>query len=218
MKSVSTFSILVLAFCIGTLAQTNETSSCPTISVTGPAEIPKPNEPVILIASIGEGAEKFNPQYKWTVRGGQIVEGQGTLILNVLQNNSGESLSATIEVIGLPKQCGNTATESLMCITPAPRPIQIDEISEPISQIDKARIDKIITALEDEPNAQLYVIAGFRKDTPQRLITREEQEIRNYLTKAEIEKDRIALIRIFTEIELTQFWLVPAGANPPEVK
>ncbi len=115
MKSFFVSTILVLTFCVGTFAQTNETSPCPTISVTGPAGIPSPDEAITFTLSLSQKAEKFNPKYSWTISGGEIIEGQGTQFIKVLAPNffKGESLRATVELANLPKECGTvTASET----------------------------------------------------------------------------------------------------------
>jgi hypothetical protein len=87
MKSFLFILILIVASCINTSAQTDKIPSCPTITVTGPTAIPNPDKPITFTASLSEEAEKFNLQYNWTISGGEITEGQGTLAVKALRKN-----------------------------------------------------------------------------------------------------------------------------------
>ncbi|MDQ3372682.1 MAG: hypothetical protein M3521_02175, partial [Acidobacteriota bacterium] len=78
---------MIAASCVNISAQTDKIPSCPTITVTGPTSAPKPDEPMTFTASLSEEAEKFNLQYNWTISGGEITEGQGTLAVKALRKN-----------------------------------------------------------------------------------------------------------------------------------
>ena len=214
-KSLFT-SILVLTFSIGIFAQTNETLLCPDISVIGPQGIVKPNESASFTAVVDTKGKNFKLEYAWVVDSGTTLEGQGTQTVTVKQTVN-NSVIVTVSIKGFPDYCCGTAS-AISTWDPSPEATKLDQFSESISQIGKARIEKITSALQNEPSGQLYIITGFKKNTSPKLIKQKEQEIRNYLAKAEIEKDRITMVRISAVVELTQFWLVPAGANPPEIK
>jgi len=78
MKRIIFTVILILAFCLATSAQSSE-NSCPTILLTGPAEVTQPGESVLYNAKIGKEAVKYNIEYIWTVKNGKIIEGQGQI-------------------------------------------------------------------------------------------------------------------------------------------
>ena len=138
MKSFLFILILIVASCINTSAQTDKIPSCPTITVTGPTAIPNPDKPITFTASLSEEAEKFNLQYNWTISGGEITEGQGTLAVKALRKNIGGNLTLTLEVNGLPQGCKKTASET--GFTDHPPQIRLfDEFSIIPSRIDKAR-------------------------------------------------------------------------------
>lgn len=216
MKNLLCASILLLTFSVVTFAQTNETPPCPTFSITGPPGIVMPNESARYSVVVDTKGKNLKLEYAWFISSGTILEGQGTPTLTVKQpvNNS---LTVMVKIKGFPDYCSNTAS-AVSTWDPSPEAAKLDEFSESIYRMDKARVEKIITAIRNEPSGQLYIITGFKKNTSLKSIKRKEQEIRNQLAKAEIEKDRIVMMRIFAAVELTQFWLVPAGAKPPEIK
>ncbi|MDQ6788781.1 MAG: hypothetical protein M3033_18420 [Acidobacteriota bacterium] len=217
MKNLPFASLLVLIFCFASFAQTNKTSKCPTIFITVPPGFPIPNEPIIYTATIGKEVENYNVKYDWTVANGKIIEGQGTLVAKVLQNDIAKNLTVTFEVSGLLPDCSNIASETMAIDLVAPQAFLIKEFSAPIAQIEKAKIFEKLTALEDNPNSRLYIIFRHTKNTPQKIITRKERKLFDNLIKAGIERERITLIKDFANTESVQFWLVPAGATPPKI-
>ncbi len=214
MKSFLFILILIVASCIYTSAQTDKIPSCPTIRVTGPTSAPKPDEPMIFTASLSEEAEKFNLQYNWTISGGEIIEGQGTLVVKTSRKNIGGSLTLTIEVGGLPPDCFKTASETGFIDRP-PKFQLVDEFSIIPSRIDKARLDNFLISLRNDPSAVGYIIESFAKGTSRKIIQQKSQRMFGYLKLRGIEKDQIILLNRFSDKNLTQFYLVPTGANPP---
>ena len=219
MKSFFASTILVLTFCGGTFAQTNETSPCPTISVMGSSEIPTPDEPITFTAEVSKEAEKFKIKYKWTVTNGEIIEGQGTNVIKVLRNGMfGKSLLAEIEVIGLPKNCVNVASETAAIVCP-PNSRLIDEFSESISQIDKARLDNLIIEIQNNPSVVAYIFERFERKTSRKAVERKIQKITDYLVREKkIEKDRFVISIAESDENLTQYFIVPPGAEPPKIE
>jgi hypothetical protein len=216
MKRFLFISVLLLTVCGNMFGQADKMSPCPTLSVTGPAGIPNPGEPILFTVHLSKEAEKYNLEYKWTVHGGEIIEGQGSLSIKVLLKDSGESLTATANVLGLPANCPHTFSESLI-YDPAPEAVKIDEFTKSNSLNDKARFDKIIIKIKSDPTAQLYVFLMNFKDTSQETVAQRKQRVLDSLTAAGIEKDRITLVIDFAERESIQFWIVPAGATPPTI-
>ncbi len=226
MKSFFASIILVLTFCVGTFAQTSETSPCPTISVTGPAGVFEPGEIITFTVSLSKEAEKFNPKYNWTVTGGEIVEGQATQVIRVLvpkvsvpKVSTEIRIVATVVVADLPKECGTvTASETAaMIICYFHR--QIDEFSMPASRIDKARLDNLLLELQNNPLAVAYIFERFERKTSQNIIKQKIQKITDYLLmKKRIEKDRFVISIAESDENLTQYFIVPPGAMPPKIE
>ncbi len=221
MKSFFVSTILVLTFCVGTFTQTSETSPCPTISVMGPAGIPSPDEAITFTLSLSKETEKFNLKYNWTISGGEIIEGQGTQIIKILEPKifTGESFRATVEVIGLPKECGTVTASETLAIDICNLKRQVDEFSIPASQIDKARLDNLLIEIHNNPLAVAYILEKFERKTSQNVVERKIQKITDYLIKEKgIEKDRFVISTAISDENLTQYFIVPPGASPPEIE
>jgi len=83
---------------------------CPKLTITCPDELPKSGKTYLVKVRV-EGADPTKKlSYKWSVSSGEIVDGQGTSILKVRFTKPWESLTATVEVGGLPTNCENTAS------------------------------------------------------------------------------------------------------------
>ena len=215
MRKVFIASILVLTFCAATFAQTDKILPCPTIEVNSPPNIPIEGEPMTFTASLSKEAEKFNLKYIWTISRGEIIEGQGTLTLKVLHRELWESLTATLEIIGLPTECANTTSSSITHTYFPITPIKIDEFSIFVARIDKARLDYLKMELSNNPSANAYIIEHFEKKTSRGSIARKNKAITVYLKTQGIDNDRVVLLNALTGKNLTQFFIVPAGATPP---
>jgi hypothetical protein len=222
MRNLFISSILALTFCAATFAQTNKTSLCPTISVTGPAGIFEPGETITFIVSLNREADKINLKYNWTVSGGEITEGQRTQAVKVLvpKTSTEISIMAMVEVQNLPRECGTTITASetvAMIICRVQR--QVDEFSMSVSQIDKARLDNLLHELQNDPVAIAYIFERFERKTSQKLIKRKIQKISDYLIKEKrIEKDRFVISITESNKNLTQYFIVPPGASTPKIE
>lgn len=190
---------------------------CPTISVTGPAGITIPGEVATFTASI-EGERPDNIEYLWTAINGEIVSGQGTLSVRVrMPKNMNSTLTVTIELVGLPKTCPNSASESapLDCICAA---ILIDEFDIKASKIDEIRLRNSLRTNKLDPDDQLYVIEYFPPAVSTGAIRRRQNKLRAFLAK-EIGRD-IASVTIVTTEAVTdkasmKVYRVPPGAPNP---
>lgn len=201
-----------MTFSIGTFAQTNETLSCPTISLTRNSFNLSLGDYVSYTLVLGNNFDKYNLKYEWTVKDGEIVGGQGTPTVKIKMNL--DSLTVTANVKILPGNCSSSVTESF--VIDRPDSILIDEFSTSVSRIDKARLETLAKGLQNNPNANAYIIEKFAKKTSRKTIERKNRLIVNYLVKSNgIERDRIILENAFGDKILTRFFMVPAGAMPP---
>jgi len=110
------YKLLVLVVAFGVAPAVPNASSpfaideCPKLVITCPDELPESGKTYVVKVRVegSDPAKKFS--YKWSVSSGEIVDGQRTPTLKVRLTKPGESLTATVEVGGLPDNCGNTAS------------------------------------------------------------------------------------------------------------
>lgn len=120
---------------------------CPTFSVTCPDT--SDGSTFKFTANISPSAKMT---FNWTVSTGTIISGQGTPAISV--DTSGfakQPFTATVEVIGLPKDCPNVASCSTPTICAPPRAAQkFDEYGDLSWAEERARLDKFAAHLKPE--------------------------------------------------------------------
>lgn len=107
--------IFCLFFNLMAFGQANQ-PSCPQLMVSGPGS-PfdfDSDEPVTYIANIRNLPENSEIKYFWTATMGEIVEGQGTWMIKLDLRNTNRTPTVTVKVTGLPENCPNSFSETLV--------------------------------------------------------------------------------------------------------
>ncbi len=216
MNKILLIVIFVLTFACFVSAQTEQKSVCPTISVSG-GGVPTPNEPVIFTALLGDGIEKYDVKYKWSVNGGTILEGQGTTRIKVLwQDFCDKNVTATLEVIGLPSNCPsmNSETGSVSdCFT---RPIQLDEYGKLSFIKEKIKLNTFTNEFTKRENSNIYFLIYLTNKQKRSEINLRTVKIQKYLIETQkIAKDRIFFVFSESNVYLTKIYLVPFSSEAP---
>ena len=212
MKNLVYASIFILANIVFVSAQTTGWT-CPAISISGPSGIVMPYESAAYSVSANAAGNDLKLEYVWSVSAGEIVEGQGTQGITVRQPEN--QLTVTVELIGLPDSCQNTFSETSSGNCGLPIAEELNEFSGDFAKIDKTSFDKIIDALQNDSNAQLYIFNKYKKNTPRKKINKRNKEVKDYLVNSGIETERIKTVEAVAKADTIEFWLVPAGASPP---
>jgi hypothetical protein len=165
-----------------------------------------------------KGSFDYKIEYKWTVSGGNIVEGQGTKELSVTQTRemAGEAVTVTVEISGLPKECPNVTSASFVSCPPSMR--MIDGFTLEPTRIDKARLDSLFNELRNDPTATATIIEYFHKKTTLREIETKLNKLFAYAKLKDIQTDKIVVFISEAKENLTEFWIIPAGASAYECK
>jgi hypothetical protein len=74
MKNLFFISILILAFCICSFAQTDKTLPCPSFEVLGQTDTPNPGDNISFTANV-INYDASNLIYNWSVSAGEILQG-----------------------------------------------------------------------------------------------------------------------------------------------
>lgn len=216
MKNILAILILVLTFAFAIAAQTNQDSSCPTVSVSG-GGMPGPKDPMSFTANVDTKGKDLTLEYIWTVSSGKIASGQGTTSISV-KRDADENVTATIEIKGFPEGCPNTFSESPIW-DPPPKAVKIGEISNFVTPTEKKQLEQLKNKIINDPNAQIYVIGRFKKNTSEKRIAQTLKKIGSFLMKEFVlGADRITMVTVFGEREYSEIWIVPPGANNPQVR
>lgn len=212
MKQIIYTLILVFGFGFSVFGQT-EKLPCPSVDVSG-GGVAQPGERMSFTVSVVGEAANSNLEYEWTVSQGAIVQGQGTASITVDTTGLSEpSLTATVEVKGLPENCLNTDSEySPYC--PPRRPELIDEFGKLRDGEVRSRMEAIYLKLADEPNSQGYII---NYGTDKEIAVRETQ-IRKAIIFRKYDASRITLVRGGASSNggvYTRVWTVAPGVENP---
>jgi hypothetical protein len=214
MKNILTALTLILAFAFIVSAQVNPDSSCPTVDVRG-GGVPRPNETSYFTVDVDKKGKELKIEYVWTVRGGKIIEGQGTqtIAVKVLEEHN---LSAEIEIKGFPEGCPNTASEMMEWLA-GPEAVKIGDFSNFNTPAEKALLEKLKNELPRCGTSQIYVIDKSSENISEEKMRQRARKISRLLTtRLNIEAQRITITRWnFSARDYTEIWLVPPGANIP---
>ena len=185
--------------------------SCSTPTVSGPSGVTNPGDAMTFTASVSGDVT-----YTWTVSAGTIESGQGTPSISVRTTEAmaGSNVTATVDIGGTNPDCHCiTNAAETAGIQAKPTFNTVDEFGKAENDDVKARVDNFYIQLDNNPNAQGYIINyGSPADIKKR--------------KAQIEKaiafrkkDRSRLVWVDgpdngTGVS-TKFIVVPAGAIKP---
>ncbi|HKO44341.1 MAG TPA: hypothetical protein VJU84_13780 [Pyrinomonadaceae bacterium] len=187
---------------------------CPTISVSCPND-PKANEPIRFTGNVTGGIPRAEPLYYWTISHGEIIEGQGTLVIAVKAADP-QTLTGTLTVFGYNKRCGNTASCSTPTICPPIPPKKFDSYGQLRTQERNLRLDQFLAALNNNPGAQGYILGYRGPSSPAGASEKAIAEAREYLISVGIENGRIVTVDSGLDEEFkVELWVVPAGSVPP---
>lgn len=208
------FALTFIAFACSALIGAQVPSSCPRISVYGPAGITQPGEKFSFTGSV-EGDVPKNVSFQWEVSGGKIVESQGTLKLLADADWSlgGATVTAALSVVGLPEGCPKSASETAG-VTGPHSPILIDEFERLANAAVRPRLNNLIAELKRYPNNQGYIILyGTEKE-----IAARERLILRSVNFRRFPTERITMVRAGLHESgraYTRLFRIPPGAENP---
>ena len=209
MKEISTvLGLIVLLVNSGTLPVANEVQEavCPSISV---ACAPKSCDvsPFHFIARISEAPPGRELSYQWSVSSGQIVRGQGRRSIKVVAPDW-SSLTATLNVVGLPRQCNATASMSVIREHVPTAQLFKQFGSAPFAKVSK-HLDAFANQLRNQPGAMGYILFNGGRGLA--------ASAKNYLVSEHgIEAGRIVNVRKKRSGRvIIKLYIVPTGAVPP---
>ena len=214
MKDAAFTGLLIAFLCMVTSAQAQKVE-CPTISITGPAEITNPGGVMIFRANV-KGTVPSRSKFQWTVSSGMIESGQGTRSISVRTPNdaSGINIAATLKLTAISSTCLVSATE-LAPIASIPSQDPVDTYGK-LSLFDEyARVQNGVAAANYNPNCLLVIIREAPHFGPAEK-TRLNRIKRFINRQLRFPFQRLRIInKVGPQIQ-NVIWLVPPGARMPE--
>lgn len=189
---------------------------CPTLSVSGPSSV-KEGEMITFTAN-ASGVDKYN----WTVSAGLIKEGQGTSVITVDTTGVAcgtTSVTATAEMMGGSNICADCRTTSsastdIPCPPEPRKPIKVNEQGPAVDDDVKNSLQNIRDGeLGADPTAMLYIINTGSKAAKAKRV----KQLNKAIDFLPMDRSRIVFVDGGTSGRmLTEYWIVPAGAQPPQ--
>lgn len=189
---------------------------CPAIKVSCPDSI-RPGEEVTFNAEVDTAASDIKNTFKWEVSAGTITGGQGTRSLKIDSTGlgGGQTITATVEVGGLPATCERKTSCSVSVVQVIG--CGLDEYGDIPFEDEKARLDNLAIELQNDPTAEGYLICyggrvGYEGEAQSRC-----DRAKDYISKTrDIEASRVVTVDGgFRESLTVRLIVVPSGATPP---
>lgn len=208
--------ILILLLFLSTNAQ-NQINLCPSITIYPPNFPTKPNEEITFSVNLNGYENNHDIKYIWTVSEGKIIQGQNTSIIKVRQKI--DYIRATVEISGLPEDCGSMASASTVPYDP---PVAF-LLNEHKFFTDRNTTDDfyypssldILGEQQLRAGSAIFVIQNFKKDTPAKIIKQRTERIFKNLEEYTDVK-QIAIANKKGVKNLIQIWIIPKGAQYPD--
>ena len=205
---------ILVASSVYSVAQNDSQLSCPTIDVTGPIGIVQPGEKFVFTGVV-EGNLPKNSSFHWEISGGKIADGQGTLGITADADwLKAGTITATLNVAGLPAECAATVSASTLIGGCMPIPTLIDEFGKRAVGDIRTRLKTFFTELEKNPNNQGYVIVyGSNVE-----MTTRERLIATNVSLRGFDPNRITIVRGGTHpsgTAFTKLYRIPPGTENP---
>lgn len=208
------WAIVFLALSNTSAAQATPSADCPTIEVNGPVGIIGRWEPFKFAVNV-KGKIKGEIKYRWVVSKGQIIEGQGTPEITVVDPNGADSLTASVELLGLPEGCARTASETTPPNETVP-PILIDELELAITTISEKTLRAAAEEQKQNPNNKLYLVAYTDKNISQFEVREGIRRVSDFLVKEmKLTEDDFQIEAVRAETNSVKIYRLPPGADNP---
>jgi hypothetical protein len=188
---------------------------CPVIVVSCPDT--SPFSPITFSASVAGPDPTIKPTFTWTVSAAKLISGQGTNSITVdTLDSSGRSVTAVVDVGGLPIRCPHTASCSTAVIRD-PLARKVDEYAGLGFKDEKVRLGRLIAELRNDPTAQGYVLSyAGRRAWAGEALWRGERARRYLLRKGGFDPRQIVTIDGgYKETHTIELYIVPSGVTPP---
>jgi len=166
MRKLIILCALAMAFVLAVIAQTETPASCPSISVTGPAGITQPGDSMEFKA-ITPLNNTDRLTFQWTISAGTIERGQGTQEIRVraprdLNNSIAITVTASVEISGLPKDCSRTAFE-YAAVSSGFHPALIDEFGKLPANDIRGRLDAFLQEVTNNKKQVGFIALYFQR-------------------------------------------------------
>ena len=192
-------------------------------SLECPDRVVSPGETVSVSADFegGDTGERYSPTYNWSTSGGTIMSGQGTREISLTLGEEISNVQVTLNRTFVEAHFPGVQRDAACTIAVVQRPVarMTDEFRTRGNNCEEgfARLDNFFIDLNNDPAADgVIVLYGDLRAAG--AASHRELQLRNHFTFRGFPLERVEFVRgPAREDGTTQFWIVPPGANGPEV-
>jgi hypothetical protein len=205
--------LTILTLCLLVSASVfGQTHGCPKIWVEGPRYAPEPGEAATFEAKIDAAFEKRVKGYTWQVSSGKIRTGQHKPKLVVISDKSGQNLTVTVGLIGLPARCERYASETAAPFDP-PSMMQIDEFAPDSSGTLRNTLSE---PMQRDGTDRAFVLVGIlARESLASMKRKVNRIIRDLSNTKGFPSQRVHFIIQRPGDRIARVYLVPRGVEPP---
>jgi len=107
----------------------------------------------------------------------------------------------------------------LGCGLRPPTPIKLGEFLNFNTPTEKTQLEELKSKILADSNAQIYVVGRFKKNTSEKIVSQKLKKISSFLMKEFVlDASRVTMVIASSGEEYSEIWLVPPGADNPEIK
>jgi hypothetical protein len=200
-------------------------SPCPfLLNVSAPQQVTD-GEIIAYTADVtytGGGPLKY--YWKVTPSSARIISGLGTSTLSVDSTGlGGQRITATLTADNGSGDPACAQTDQAVSVINAVKKreyqsYEFDECKGCTFDDQKARLDNLVVALQNDPSARAYILAYGGRMSPIGQVEKLMSRARDYLvTQRGIDASRLVVVNGgFREEDSVELWIVPSGAAPPQ--
>jgi PKD domain-containing protein len=198
---------------------TQSTQPCELVSVEAVPYQSDMAVPVVFTALIhNPHVQPDSLKYKWRVSPGAITSGQGSSSITVnTVGLGGRTITATVDVFGLPAGSCSTASAIAAVMNEPSRPTIFDKYGDVSWQDEKSRLDEFAVQLKQQPSGRGAIIMYAGNPTYEGEAVFRLRRAKNYLVRTHgIASKILVTTDAGYDAELTTYlWIVPDGVEFP---
>ena len=153
-------------------------------------------------------------EYFWSVKNGEIVDGQGTDSI-IVQPGEGTvtNVSATVELKGFSAECNETASHTTVV---GVSPYRLSNFEENYSEAMQINLDRLTDILQKHPLLHGYIFVYGGRMTGRGEAERKSERVRHYLTEMRgVSENRFSIANGgYREKPMLEIWIVEEGVKP----
>lgn len=192
---------------------------CPAVTVSCPDTAAENLESALTFtANVGGGDPNVTPTYNWTISAGTISSGQGTSTIKVdTTGTGGQTVTATVDVGGFARECPASNSCTTTITKKAAPAVKFGEYVTRDLAANKAQLDRFVSALQQDPTAQGYLIAyGGRTSRPEDAQKAADNATDYTMNVRKLDGARtLSGVGGYREQPTVELWIAPAGGAPP---